>query len=90
MAMTDPVNTEIRHRDILFVTTKRGRNVPVINGYILFPRERNEKDSRAAQRIVALQSLPVKTDMDNTTHQSPRTTTHLTMSLSDTRRTKIN
>ena len=90
MAMTDPVNTEIRHRDILFVTTQRGRDVPVINGYIFFPKDKKRKDSSAAQRIVALQSLSVKTDTDNTTHQSPRTTTHLTMSLSDTWRTEIN
>lgn len=43
MATADTANTESRNRDIRFVTTQRGRDVPVINGYVFTPKDKERR-----------------------------------------------
>ena len=43
MATPDTPATESRHRDLRFVTTQRGRGIPVINGYIFTPKDKERK-----------------------------------------------
>ena len=43
MATSDTANTESRNRDIRFVTTQRGRDVPIINGYVFTPKDKERR-----------------------------------------------
>ena len=63
MAMTDPVNNWIRHGDILFATTQRGRDVPVINGYIFFPKDKERKRFKCRTKNCRA-SITVREDAD--------------------------
>ena len=73
--MTDPGNTEIHHRDILFVTTQRGRDVPVINGYIFFPKDKERKRFKCRTKNCRA-SITVREDADGQYYTQKPTHNH--------------